>query len=104
MSGMFESWLHKLVSALQTREKDANVVVVDWLPLAHQLYIDAVSNTRVVGRRVAGMLNWLQVSGNEREAPPTTLFLRKRRARAVTVNFEGDRSLWHYSLLNESTS
>lgn len=78
MSGMFESWLHKLVSALQTREKEANVVVVDWLPLAHQLYIDAVSNTRVVGRRVAGMLNWLQVSGDEREAPPTTFFLRKQ--------------------------
>uniref|UniRef100_A0A8C2MGQ7 Endothelial lipase n=1 Tax=Cricetulus griseus TaxID=10029 RepID=A0A8C2MGQ7_CRIGR len=60
MSGMLEKWLHKLVSALQTREKDANVVVVDWLPLAHQLYIDAVNNTRVVGQKVAGMLDWLQ--------------------------------------------
>uniref|UniRef100_A0A8C6AID3 Lipase G, endothelial type n=1 Tax=Monodon monoceros TaxID=40151 RepID=A0A8C6AID3_MONMO len=60
MSGMFESWLYKLVSALQTREKGANVVVVDWLPLAHQLYIDAVNNTREVGHSVARMLNWLQ--------------------------------------------
>ncbi|GAB1301864.1 Endothelial lipase [Apodemus speciosus] len=60
MSGMFESWLHKLVSALQMREKDANVVVVDWLPLAHQLYTDAVNNIRVVGQRVAGLLDWLQ--------------------------------------------
>ncbi|XP_030890866.1 endothelial lipase [Leptonychotes weddellii] len=60
MSGMFESWLYKLVSALQIREKEANVVVVDWLPLAHQLYTDAVNNTRVVGHSVARMLDWLQ--------------------------------------------
>lgn len=60
MSGMLESWLYKLVSALQTREKEANVVVVDWLPLAHQLYTDAVNNTRVVGYSVARMLDWLQ--------------------------------------------
>lgn len=60
MSGILEKWLYKLVSALQTRERDANVVVVDWLPLAHQLYSDAVNNTRVVGQRVARMLDWLQ--------------------------------------------
>lgn len=61
MSGMFENWLYKLVLALQTREKEANVVVVDWLPLAHQLYTDAVNNTRVVGHSIARMLDWLQV-------------------------------------------
>uniref|UniRef100_A0A8C3X5M3 Lipase G, endothelial type n=1 Tax=Catagonus wagneri TaxID=51154 RepID=A0A8C3X5M3_9CETA len=60
MSGMLENWLYKLVSALQTREKGANVVVVDWLPLAHQLYTDAVNNTRKVGHSVARMLDWLQ--------------------------------------------
>uniref|UniRef100_A0A8C5VCJ8 phospholipase A1 n=1 Tax=Microcebus murinus TaxID=30608 RepID=A0A8C5VCJ8_MICMU len=60
MSGMLENWLYKLVSALQTRERDANVVVVDWLPLAHQLYTDAVNNTRVVGHSIARMLDWLQ--------------------------------------------
>ncbi|XP_042531284.1 endothelial lipase isoform X2 [Dipodomys spectabilis] len=60
MSGMLENWLYKLVSALQTREKDANVVVVDWLPLAHQLYIDAVNNTKAVGHSVAKLLDWLQ--------------------------------------------
>ncbi|CAO2594439.1 Endothelial lipase [Lemmus lemmus] len=60
MSGMLEKWLYKLVSALQMRERDANIVVVDWLPLAHQLYTDAVNNVRVVGQRVAGMLDWLQ--------------------------------------------
>ncbi|XP_074787616.1 endothelial lipase [Athene noctua] len=60
MSGMFETWLGSLVSALQEREKDANVVVVDWLPLAHQLYTDAVNNTRIVGKSIARLLDWLQ--------------------------------------------
>uniref|UniRef100_A0A8D0HDE2 Lipase G, endothelial type n=1 Tax=Sphenodon punctatus TaxID=8508 RepID=A0A8D0HDE2_SPHPU len=60
MSGMFERWLGSLVSALQEREKDANVVVVDWLALAHQLYTDAVNYTKVVGKDVAKLLNWLQ--------------------------------------------
>ncbi|NXF62457.1 LIPE lipase, partial [Ciccaba nigrolineata] len=60
MSGMFETWLGSLVSALQEREKDANVVVVDWLPLAHQLYTDAVNNTRIVGKNIARLLDWLQ--------------------------------------------
>ncbi|XP_042305411.1 endothelial lipase isoform X2 [Sceloporus undulatus] len=60
MSGMFERWLGSLVSALQEREKEANVVVVDWLPLAHQLYTNAVNNTRVVGKEVAKLLDWLE--------------------------------------------
>lgn len=62
VSGIFGEWLYNLVSALQTREKEANVVVVDWLPLAHQLYTDAVNNIRVVGHNIAGMLDWLQVT------------------------------------------
>lgn len=60
MSGMFENWLYKLVSALQKREKEANVVVVDWLHLAHQLYTNAVNNTKAVGHSLARMLDWLQ--------------------------------------------
>nr|KAF6471507.1 lipase G, endothelial type [Molossus molossus] len=60
MSGILGKWLYKLVSALQTREKEANVVVVDWLPLAHQLYTDAVNNVRMVGHSIARMLDWLQ--------------------------------------------
>ncbi|XP_063996352.1 endothelial lipase isoform X3 [Pogoniulus pusillus] len=60
MSGMFETWLGSLVSALQEREKDANVVVVDWLTLAHQLYTDAVNNTQIVGKSIARLLDWLQ--------------------------------------------
>lgn len=105
MSGMLEKWLHNLVSALQTRERDANVVVVDWLPLAHQLYIDAVNNIRMVGQRVAGMLDWLQVSRDEREPSFSRLpfpisflevslhFLRKCRAHVVTGNFGDDQNL-----------
>ncbi|XP_037364428.1 endothelial lipase isoform X2 [Talpa occidentalis] len=64
LGGMFENWLYNLVSALQMREKDANVVVVDWLPLAHQLYTHAVNNTQVVGHSVARMLDWLQEKGD----------------------------------------
>ncbi|XP_021401196.2 endothelial lipase [Lonchura striata] len=60
MSGMFETWLDSLVSALREREKDANVVVVDWLSLAHQLYTDAVNNTQIVGKTIARLLDWLQ--------------------------------------------
>ncbi|XP_029436077.1 endothelial lipase [Rhinatrema bivittatum] len=60
LSGMFESWLQKLVQALQEREQDANVVVVDWLSLAHQIYPDAVNNTKAVGKDIAKLLDWLQ--------------------------------------------
>lgn len=61
MSGIFESWMHKLVSALMQRESGANVVVVDWITMAQQLYPDAVNHTRSVGFDIAAMLNWLQV-------------------------------------------
>lgn len=61
MSGVFESWMYKLVSAVMQRERDANVVVVDWLPMAQQLYSDAVNHTHTVGLDIATMLNWLQV-------------------------------------------
>ncbi|XP_056275837.1 endothelial lipase [Pseudoliparis swirei] len=66
MSGMFESWMHKLVSALMQRETEANVVVVDWIVLAQQLYPDAVNHTQAVGLDIAGMLNWLQ---DEQQVP-----------------------------------
>ncbi|KAL7975993.1 hypothetical protein Chor_011761, partial [Crotalus horridus] len=60
MGGMYERWLDTLVSALQEREKEANVVVVNWLALAQQLYTIAVNNTRVVGKELAGLLDWLE--------------------------------------------
>ncbi|CAG08599.1 unnamed protein product, partial [Tetraodon nigroviridis] len=60
ISGIFESWMYKLVSAVMQRETEANVVVVDWLPMAQQLYPDAVNHTYAVGLDIAAMLNWLQ--------------------------------------------
>ncbi|KAG5281197.1 hypothetical protein AALO_G00068470 [Alosa alosa] len=60
MSGIFESWMHNLVAAVQQREPEANVFVVEWLNLAHQLYPDAVNHTRRVGLSIADLLNWLQ--------------------------------------------
>lgn len=61
MSGMFEHWMHKLVSALMQRESEANVVIVDWISRAQQLYPDAVNHTYGVGLDIAALLNWLQV-------------------------------------------
>ncbi|XP_037113875.1 endothelial lipase [Syngnathus acus] len=60
MSGMFESWMQKLVAAVMRRESEANVVVVDWISMAQQLYPDAVNYTHAVGRDIAAMLDWLQ--------------------------------------------
>lgn len=62
MSGIFESWMNKLVAAVMQRETEANVVVVNWVPLAQQLYPEAVNHTVTVGQDIAVMLNWLQVS------------------------------------------
>ncbi|CAI9619874.1 unnamed protein product, partial [Staurois parvus] len=64
MSGLFENWLHKLVSALQEREPYSNIIVVDWMFLAHQLYPDAVNNTKLVGRETARLMDWLQEKAN----------------------------------------
>ncbi|XP_029999989.1 endothelial lipase [Sphaeramia orbicularis] len=66
IGGMFENWMHKLVSAVMQRESEANVIVVDWLLMAQQLYPDAVNHTRTVGSDIASMLNWLQ---DERQLP-----------------------------------
>lgn len=61
IGGVFESWMYKLVGAVVRREAEANVIVVDWLGLAHQLYPDAVNHTQNVGVTIATLLNWLQV-------------------------------------------
>ncbi|KAG9278658.1 lipoprotein lipase-like [Astyanax mexicanus] len=60
VAGLFESWIHKLVSALFEREPGANVIVVDWLDRASHHYPTSAENTRLVGRDVAKFINWLE--------------------------------------------
>uniref|UniRef100_A0A673NM48 Lipoprotein lipase n=1 Tax=Sinocyclocheilus rhinocerous TaxID=307959 RepID=A0A673NM48_9TELE len=60
VTGMFESWVPKLVTALYEREPTANVIVVDWLSRAQQHYPTSAAYTKLVGRDVAKFVNWLQ--------------------------------------------
>lgn len=60
VTGMYESWVPKLVMALYDREPSANVIVVDWLVRAQQHYPTSAAYTKLVGRDVAKFVNWLQ--------------------------------------------
>ncbi|KAM4739377.1 lipoprotein lipase [Anableps anableps] len=60
VTGMFESWVPKLVSALYERVPTANVIVVDWLTRANQHYPTSAAYTKLVGRDVAKFVTWLQ--------------------------------------------
>ncbi|XP_043089431.1 lipoprotein lipase-like isoform X2 [Puntigrus tetrazona] len=60
VAGLFESWVHKLVSALFQREPAANVIVVDWLDRANKHYPKSAENTGLVGADVAKFVNWLE--------------------------------------------
>ncbi|KAJ8374663.1 hypothetical protein SKAU_G00052430 [Synaphobranchus kaupii] len=60
VTGMFESWVPKLVSALYEREPSANVIVVDWLVRATQHYPTSAAYTKLVGQDVAKFVNWLE--------------------------------------------
>lgn len=62
LSGMFESWVEKLVSALYEREQTANVIVVDWLTSAQNHYVVAAQNTKAVGQEIARFIDWIEVS------------------------------------------
>ncbi|KAJ8374662.1 hypothetical protein SKAU_G00052420 [Synaphobranchus kaupii] len=57
VSGMFESWVAKLVAALYEREHNANVIVVDWLNTAQNHYVVAAQNTKIVGQVVAHFID-----------------------------------------------
>uniref|UniRef100_A0A8C9RAN1 triacylglycerol lipase n=1 Tax=Scleropages formosus TaxID=113540 RepID=A0A8C9RAN1_SCLFO len=60
VTGMFESWVGKLVAALYKREPSANVIVVDWLSTAHNHYTVAAQNTKRVGENVAHFITWMK--------------------------------------------
>ncbi|XP_068599311.1 lipoprotein lipase [Brachionichthys hirsutus] len=60
VTGMFETWLPKMVSALYEREPGANVIVVDWLTRASQHYPTSAAYTRLVGRDIAKFVTWMQ--------------------------------------------
>uniref|UniRef100_W5M792 triacylglycerol lipase n=1 Tax=Lepisosteus oculatus TaxID=7918 RepID=W5M792_LEPOC len=64
VSGMFEGWVAKLVSALYERERDANVIVVDWLSMAHNHYPIAAKKTKLVGQDIGRFLDWLEEEVN----------------------------------------
>ncbi|XP_044299888.1 lipoprotein lipase isoform X1 [Varanus komodoensis] len=60
VTGMFESWVSKLVKALYTREPYSNVIVVDWLSRASLHYPVAAAYTKVVGEEVATLIDWME--------------------------------------------
>ncbi|MCI4383409.1 hypothetical protein PGIGA_G00026120 [Pangasianodon gigas] len=64
VSGLFESWVAKLVAALYNREKDANVVVVDWLDTAQNHYGVVAQNTQEVGQEVGRFIDWIEETTN----------------------------------------
>ncbi|XP_056303311.1 lipoprotein lipase [Danio aesculapii] len=64
VSGLFESWVEKLVAALYNREKDANVIVVDWLDTAQDHYVVAAQNTKMVGREIGLFIDWIEETAN----------------------------------------
>ncbi|XP_038646433.1 endothelial lipase-like [Scyliorhinus canicula] len=59
-TGLMESWISGMVKALKKQEVYANIIVVNWLERAHQLYTIAANNSEVVGREVAMLVDWLQ--------------------------------------------
>lgn len=58
---MLESWILKLATALKSSLIDVNVVITDWLALAHTHYPTAAKSTRSVGKDIAHLLEALQV-------------------------------------------
>nr|XP_030113760.2 lipoprotein lipase isoform X2 [Taeniopygia guttata] len=64
VTGMYESWVPKLVDALYKREPDSNVIVVDWLVRAQEHYPVSAAYTRLVGKDVATFIDWMEEEFN----------------------------------------
>ncbi|XP_053152318.1 lipoprotein lipase isoform X2 [Hemicordylus capensis] len=60
VTGMYESWVPKLVKALYKREPHSNVIVVDWLARASLHYPISAKKTEVVGKDVAMFVDWME--------------------------------------------
>ncbi|NXE57677.1 LIPL lipase, partial [Casuarius casuarius] len=60
VTGMYESWVPKLVDALYRREPDSNVIVVNWLIRAQQHYPVSATYTKLVGKDVAMFIDWME--------------------------------------------
>uniref|UniRef100_H2RW43 triacylglycerol lipase n=1 Tax=Takifugu rubripes TaxID=31033 RepID=H2RW43_TAKRU len=86
LSGMFESWVSKLVSALYEREHGANVIVVDWLTLAQNHYVLAAQKTKAVGQEIARFIDWIEESTN---APVENIHLIGYSLGAHVAGFAG---------------
>ncbi|XP_053129071.1 hepatic triacylglycerol lipase isoform X2 [Hemicordylus capensis] len=62
VDGRLEGWIWKLAEALKSQLSQTNVIIADWLALAHAHYPIAVQNTRDVGQGIALFLEWLEES------------------------------------------
>ncbi|KAE8297065.1 Hepatic triacylglycerol lipase [Larimichthys crocea] len=60
VDGMMESWVLRLATTLKTSLIDVNVIMTDWMSLAHQHYPRAAQGTRIVGKDIAHLLQSLQ--------------------------------------------
>ncbi|CAL1604079.1 unnamed protein product [Knipowitschia caucasica] len=60
VDGMMESWVLRLATTMKNNVKDVNVVIIDWLNLAHQHYPIAVQSTRTIGKDLAYFLTLLK--------------------------------------------
>ncbi|XP_061594180.1 lipoprotein lipase [Cololabis saira] len=87
VTGMFESWVPKLVSALLERERSANVIVVDWLSRANQHYPTSAAYTKLVGRDVAKFISWIQ---REQQVPADRIHLLGYSLGAHVAGIAGD--------------